>query len=228
MWGSMGGWFGGGAQKRSDAPKTAILGLRQTLDMLQKREKHLENQMAEQDAVARKHVSTNKTAAKAALRRKQQHAHSLEQTTAQIATLEQQIYSIEAANINQETLKAMQKAGKAMGQIHQGLTIDKVDQTMDELREQHALGEEIANAITSTSIGEPIDEDELNDELADLEQKQLDEEMLNTGSVPVNDEVAHRLPSVANGKLDGGKRPVRHEEEDEEAELAKLQAEMAM
>ena len=69
-------------------------------------------------------------AAKAALRRKQQHAHSLEQTTAQIATLEQQIYSIEAANINQETLKAMQKAGKAMGQIHQGLTIDKVDQTM--------------------------------------------------------------------------------------------------
>jgi charged multivesicular body protein 4 len=28
--------------------------------MLQKREKHLENQMAEQDAIARKNVSTNK------------------------------------------------------------------------------------------------------------------------------------------------------------------------
>ena len=59
MWGA---WFGGsGAQARKDAPKKAILGLRTQLDMLQKREKHLENQMAEQDAIARKMVSTNKT-----------------------------------------------------------------------------------------------------------------------------------------------------------------------
>ena len=48
-------------QKRKDAPKNAILMLRQQLDMLQKRERHLETQMAEQDAVARKNVSTNKT-----------------------------------------------------------------------------------------------------------------------------------------------------------------------
>lgn len=58
MW----GWFGGNsAQQRKDAPKKAILQLRMQLDMLQKREKHLENQMAEQDAIARKNVSTNKT-----------------------------------------------------------------------------------------------------------------------------------------------------------------------
>lgn len=54
-------WFGGAAaQKRKDAPKNAILGLRAQLEMLQKREKHLENQIAEQDAAARKHVATNK------------------------------------------------------------------------------------------------------------------------------------------------------------------------
>jgi len=59
---NMWGWFGGAAaQARRDAPKNAILNLRQQLDMLQKREKHLESQMAEQDALARKHVSTNKT-----------------------------------------------------------------------------------------------------------------------------------------------------------------------
>ena len=64
MW----GWFGGsGAQQRKDAPKKAILGLRQQLDMLQKREKHLENQMAEQDAIARKNVSTNKTGESSAI-----------------------------------------------------------------------------------------------------------------------------------------------------------------
>lgn len=57
MW----GWFGGAAaQKRKDAPKNAILQLRQQMDMLQKRERHLESQMAEQDALARKNISTNK------------------------------------------------------------------------------------------------------------------------------------------------------------------------
>lgn len=59
MWGA---WFGGnGAQKRKDAPKKAILDLRQQLDMLQKRERHLENQMAKQDEIARENVTTNKT-----------------------------------------------------------------------------------------------------------------------------------------------------------------------
>lgn len=54
-------WFGGAAaQKRKDAPKNAILMLRGQLEMLQKREKHLENQMAEQEAVARKNINTNK------------------------------------------------------------------------------------------------------------------------------------------------------------------------
>lgn len=57
MW----GWFGGqSAQKRKDTPKNAILGLRSQLEMLQKRERHLQNQMDEQDAIARKNVSTNK------------------------------------------------------------------------------------------------------------------------------------------------------------------------
>lgn len=59
MWGA---WFGGqSSQKRKDAPKKAILDLRQQLEMLQKRERHLENQMARQDDIARENVTTNKT-----------------------------------------------------------------------------------------------------------------------------------------------------------------------
>lgn len=55
------GWFGGGggAKKKNDA-KDAILGLRVQLDMLQKREKHLQTLMDEQDTIARKNVNTNK------------------------------------------------------------------------------------------------------------------------------------------------------------------------
>src|SRR4051812_16398960 len=65
-----------------------------------------------------------------ALKRKKGHEHSLEQTLGQIGTLEQQINAIESANINRETLAAMEKAGEAMKQIHGKLTVDKVDETM--------------------------------------------------------------------------------------------------
>jgi charged multivesicular body protein 4A/B len=58
-----------------------------------------------------------------------------------------------------------------------------------------------------------------------MEQEALTTKMLGTGPLPVAGEV-DRLPAVGNGKLSSGK--VTQEEEDEEAELRKLQAEMAM
>jgi hypothetical protein len=48
------------AQKRKAAPKDAIVALRAHMEMLQKRERHLQNLMDEQDAIARRHISTNK------------------------------------------------------------------------------------------------------------------------------------------------------------------------
>lgn len=128
-----------------------------------------------------------------------------------------------------------------MKQIHGNLTIDKVDQTMDELREQHALGEEIANAITNAPIGEPIDEADLEEELEGLEQEVMDERMLKTGPVPVTGDV-NRLPTVSAGPSKSHRHhPSRGHtdlytvsnkpstvEEDEEEELRKLQAEMAV
>lgn len=68
----------------------------------------------------------------------------------------------------------------------------------DKLREQNALSEEIVNAITGNTIGESIDEDELDAELEELQQEQLDEQMLKTGTVPVSDQI-QRVPAVPAG-----------------------------
>ncbi len=48
-------------------------------------------------------------------------------------------------------------------------------------------------------ITEPIDEDELEADLAALEQENLDEKMLKTGTVPVADSL-NSLPSGVNGE----------------------------
>lgn len=179
--------------------------------------------------------------AKAALRRKKAFEHQLEQTQAQMLTVEREISSIETANINKETLDAMKNAQQAMKKIHGGLTIEKVDQTMEDLREQHAVGEEIAEALTQGAVGTGIDEEELEDELAELQQEELDNKMLKTGTVPVSDQI-QRLPNAAVGERRSNQLTSaceeyanlfqtarrRVEEEDEEEELKKLQAEMAM
>lgn len=60
------------------------------------------------------------------------------------------------------------------------------------MRDQNALNDEIVNAINAQPLGEPVDEMELEDELDALQQEQLDEQMLKTGSVPVADAV-HKM-----------------------------------
>ena len=56
----------------------------------------------------------------------------------------------------------------------------------EELSDQKALADEIGNAIANgPQAGEPLDEAELEDELAELEQQKLDNELINGGRVPV-------------------------------------------
>ncbi|ODQ65818.1 Snf7-domain-containing protein [Nadsonia fulvescens var. elongata DSM 6958] len=215
MW----GYLFGGSQSKKDSAKKAIVDLRTHIDMLSKKESYVQNQIEEQDAIARKNVTTNKTVAKAALKRKKVLMGNLEKVQGQIDTLESQLNSIETANLNFETLKAMQQGAKVMKNIHGSMNVDKVDSTMDEIRDQVAISEEIGDAI-SRPLGQEIDEDELLDELADMEQEQLDAKMVHAGPAP-----AHNLPSLGSGL----KHPVEvEEEEDEEEELARLQAEMAL
>jgi charged multivesicular body protein 4A/B len=70
----------------------------------------------------------------------------------------------------------------------------------DKLREQNALSEEIVQAITSGAItNDVVDETELEEELEQMQQEQLDEQILKSGTVPITDAVA-KLPAAANGE----------------------------
>ncbi|KAK2590100.1 ESCRT-III subunit protein snf7 [Conoideocrella luteorostrata] len=181
--------------------------------------------MDEQLAIARKNANTNKTAAKKALERKRVFQGYRDQTEGYITTLEQQIYAIESANINRETLGAMERAASAMSQIHGKLTPEKVDETMDKLREQNALGEEIVEAMNSINSANQVDVEDLDAELEELQQEQLDEQILKLSNVSVPGAV-HGMPAAARGEH-ASKAPMA-EEEDEDTELRQLQAEMAM
>lgn len=215
MWGY---WFGGSAASK-DAPKKAIIGLREQINMLTKKQSHLYTQIDEQDANARKFISTDKTKARNALKRKKLLDSEAVKITSQIEALENQLRSIESANLNLETMKAMKAGAKAMKNIHGGVTVDKVDQTMEEIREQAEISEEISEAISRSYPADGIDEDELEEELEALQQEEVDDKLLNSGTkaAPVN------LPDAPNTSI----REEENEDEDEKA-LRALQAEMGL
>lgn len=215
------GWaFGSNAAKRKDAPRKAIVDLMAHLDMLGKKEKHLESQIAEQEAIAKRNVSSNRKTALAALRRKKLYEGNLEKLQAQVNTIEQQLHTIESANLNFETMKVMESGSKAMKTIHRGMDIDKVDKVMDDIMEQQQLADEIGEAV-ARPMGETVDEDELQEELKQLEQEDLDERILRVEKTPIT------LPNVSNGET-RVKSPAKEADLDEEEELRQLQAEMAM
>ena len=68
----------------------------------------------------------------------------------------------------------------------------------DKLQEYNRLNEEIADAMGSISVGPQLDDTELEDELEALQQQELEDKMLETGSVPVDS--IQRLPTVKNGE----------------------------
>ena len=129
-------------------------------------------------------------------------------------TLETQVINLESAAQNAETFKAMEAGSKTMKKIRQDVGIEKVDDIMDEIKEEMEMANEINNAIAAPVDPFMADEDELLAELNALEAQDLEAELLAppTGSLS--------LPAVPNSKLPSLNRK-------EEDDLKQLEAELA-
>jgi len=201
--------------------REAIVTLRQQLQMLEKKEEYLIKKMDEELKKAKANAISNKPAATAALRRKKQHETELERLGGTRLTLETQVNAIESANINANTMEAMKKGADALKTIHGSLSIDKVDATMDSIREQMELTNEISEAISNPmSVGLEADDEALKAELAELEAEKLDEVLMGAERVP------QHVPSGMTMAADSSKQ--REQEDDEDRELRELQASLAM
>ncbi|KAJ2518581.1 ESCRT-III subunit protein snf7, partial [Coemansia sp. RSA 2049] len=141
-----------GTTKAQSTPKDAIISLRENISMLEKRETHLQSKIEQELAKARDYATRNKMAALAALKRKKMLETQVEKISGSRLMLESQVMTIEAANVNLETMKAMQTGAEAMKGIHKDLNVDKVDETMDEIREQMDLANEISDAISQPQL----------------------------------------------------------------------------
>jgi charged multivesicular body protein 4A/B len=131
-------------------------------------------------------------------------------------TLETQVINLESAAQNAETFKAMEAGSKTMKKIRTEVGIDKVDDIMDEIKEEMEMANEINNAIAQPVDPLMTDEDELLAELNALEASDLEQELL----APPTSTATLSLPTVPTTKLPSLAK-------DEEDELKALEAELA-
>eukprot|EP00698_Gefionella_okellyi_P005467 TRINITY_DN14_c0_g1_i1.p1 TRINITY_DN14_c0_g1~~TRINITY_DN14_c0_g1_i1.p1 ORF type:complete len:227 (+),score=57.16 TRINITY_DN14_c0_g1_i1:61-741(+) len=168
-----------GKKKVKPSPNETIGRLRDTLEMLGKRESYLQKKSDVELVEAKKNANKNKRAALFALKKRRVYESQIEKLSGARMTIETQILHLEQATVTQEAMRAMQAGAVSMQEIHGHLTIDDVENTMEDIREQMDIANEITEAIAQpVGFGIDFDEDELNAELEELQQQQLDQSLL--------------------------------------------------
>lgn len=210
--------FGGKKEEKAPTTHEAIQKLRETEELLGKKQEFLEKKIDVEIQTARKHGTKNKRAAIAALKRKKRYEKQLEQIDGTLSQIEAQREALEGANTNTQVLNTMKDAAAAMRLAHKDIDVDKVHDIMDDIAEQHDISREITDAISNNvAFPNDVDEDELERELEELEQEDLDRDMLdiNVPSAP--------LPDVPTGELEKDKTKEKSKTTtDDDKEFAQL------
>ncbi|XP_053643953.1 charged multivesicular body protein 4 [Cherax quadricarinatus] len=208
--------FGGGKNEKAPTTGEAIQKLRDTEEMLIKKQDFLEKKIQQEITIAKQHGTKNKRVALQALKRKKRYDKQLQQIDGTLSTIEMQREALESANTNTNVLQTMSEAAKALKSAHQHMNVDEVHDMMDDIAEQQDVAREISEAISNpVAFGDDIDEDDLLAELEELEQIDLDEKLLSTGE-PVSE--LPEVPTIAPAK------PERRKKEEDEEDMAELAA----
>ena len=203
--------FRGKNKENIPTTEDAIQKLKQTEEMLEKKQEFLEKKIDVENATAKKHARTNKRLALQALKRRKRLEKQLNQIDGTLSTIEFQRESLENAGTNTEVLKNMKYAADTLKNVHKGLDVDDVHDMMDDIQEQTEISNEISVAIGGIG-SQDFDEDELSAELDALEQEGLNEELIGMERPAVG------LPDVPSGAPEAKKKAVQDEDELKELE----------
>jgi charged multivesicular body protein 4 len=194
--------FGGAAPKQPDMnPNKGLEKLEEQAELLRKRIAHINQQIAEQTTIAKQNANTNKARALAALKKKKQLDEQLITAEGTLENIENQKNMLENASSNAAILKTMSETAKIVKQQHNNLDINKVEDIVDEIREQKEMSEEVAK-ILSEGTTKRVDDDELLKELEDMQQQEVDEALLKTDTLPAvpTKDIPHAVPSSSQKK----------------------------
>lgn len=189
----MGNLFGKSSSKAQPSRVTeqdkAVLQLKQQRDKLKQYQKRIEVQLEKDREIAKKCLATGrKERAKTLLRKKKYQEKLLTNADAQIETIEKLASDIEFAQVEAQVVSGLKVGNEALKKVNEILSIEEVEQILDETRESIEKQQEIDALLHGVLTEE--DEDEV---LAELEQLVggKDEEQATE-----QEDIGERLPDV--------------------------------
>ena len=203
---SHGGMFGrlfGSNNRRSrqqhPSLNDSIQQLRRAVTQLDKREVHLDKKIQEciNNAKA-KSKRRDKKGALHELKKKKQYEQQLSKIQEKKLNLETQIMTLEDAHLNKESLQAMKTSASAMRSTVKEADLDKADELMEDINETMDTVNEMN--MMSQPLGDMIDDNELEAELAELEEIEADE-LLSSLPVPKSGESRYYQTSAYNDRV---------------------------
>ncbi|OQS07024.1 hypothetical protein THRCLA_20241 [Thraustotheca clavata] len=162
--------------------------LREQLDILEKRESHIEKKIeAQLEEAKKKSAAKDKRGAIFCLKRKKMYESEIEKLQGARMTLETQVMTLESTQVNMQTFTALRTGANQMKAIHGQMNVDSVDDIMDDIQEEMATADEIGRAISQPLGNALYDDDELAAELDMLVEEDLEKQL----------DAAHQQPAPA-------------------------------
>jgi len=163
--------------KEAKAPvdsANSIMKIKQNLEQQDEREEHLMNKikMLETEAKSKMAKGDKRGALYAMKKRKMYDAERAKIENVKM-TLETQMISLEGATQNIETVQAMKTGTSAMKGIRKMFGVDKVDELMDDVREEIDMHREVEDAFSRPV--DPFLGDDENELLAELEMLEAED-----------------------------------------------------
>ncbi|XP_020099584.1 vacuolar protein sorting-associated protein 32 homolog 2-like [Ananas comosus] len=216
-------------KKKAPAPATASSAvatldhLRETLEMLEKKERDLQRKMSVEVEKAKGFLQArNKRASIECLKRKKTYEFQIEQLANLQLRVHDQFITLEGAKATTDTIDALRSSSSAVKSIQQSLNADDIERALEEANESSESMKQIQEAL-ATPVGSAsnFDEDELEAELEELEElEESEEELLQSPSTTVNTEP---LPATTQSPPKASSQQASDVDE-----LANLKAQMAL
>jgi len=193
--------------------------IRLSIENAEKREKFLQNKIDNVllTQAKSKMAQGDKRSAMNLMKRKKMYQAEIEKLDNVRMTLETQAIQLESAAHNQDTITAMQTGTSAMKRIRKSFGIDKVDELVENIRDEADTAEEISRAIATPLDPYMMDDDDLMREL-----NELDDLTISTSNNTTKKQETTSfwsMPSIPN-------RKTQHQKDRED--LKKLEAEMML
>lgn len=211
--------------KEAPPPAASLAKLREEVENTTRRAEYMEKKATAQLEEARRLLGKNRRAATMCLKRKHMYEGVAERLSGMALSMESQILAIEGAISAGQAIQAIREGTEAMRRAQQGMTVDNVDDLMEEMQEQLEVSKTLSEAMAQP-LGQAFDEDELEEELRALEQESLNDQLVNQPALAMPNAPTDHLPQlVAASRTPAAAAAARSQEDDD---VAALRASMAL